>query len=129
MAERTTAGESGSVLPLVAVWLAVAVLGMMAIMAAVGAGVDRARAQAAADAAALAGAADGRGAAELVAARSGGSLERFTEVTRSVGAELNHPVELGRVTYPSVVVTVVVHVDGAMATAAAERFLAPPDSP
>jgi hypothetical protein len=129
MAERTTAGERGSVLPLVAVWLAVAVLAMMAIMAAVGAGVDRARAQAAADAAALAGAADGRAAAELVAAENGGSLERYSEVAQFGGGESNHPGRLGRNTYPAVVVTVVVHVDGAMATASAERFLAQLESP
>jgi hypothetical protein len=129
--------DEGSVLPLVALWLAVLVLSAMAIVAGVDAAVARARAQAAADAAALAGAAEGRVAARMVAERNGGVLLSFVEVQPGAGPAYGQPgagpaygpgidvIDQAHLGLSGVVVTVVVEVDGASAAASAERFLLP----
>lgn len=70
-------GERGSILPLMAVVLAVAVL-MMLVLSALGTHAGRrARAQTAADAAALAGVYEGRAGAEDLAGRNGAVLVGF----------------------------------------------------
>lgn len=119
------ADDRGSVLPLVAVWLGVAVLVAMAIVAGTGAMVGRARAQATADAAALAGAAGGPAAAQVVAESNDGTIVSYVETHRGAGPA-TLPRGPGR-SAPSLLVTVVVDVDGATATAAAERFWPPVD--
>jgi hypothetical protein len=94
-------GERGQVLPLVLVILLLAAGGML-LLARLGArATAQARAQVAADAAALAGAADGRDAAETLAAANGAVLESYDVVGPRV--------------------RVVVRAGDARATAAAER--------
>lgn len=103
--------DDGSVLPLVALWLMALAVMAMGLMVGVDVVVDRTRAQAAADAGALAGAAGGRIEAERVVERNGAVLLSFVE--RPGGS----PQSL-------VVVDVVVQVDGVIAEASGERFVA-----
>lgn len=65
-------GEKGQALPLLLIVLAVGLVGVLVVARLGQAADDAARARTAADAAALAGAADGRAAAEQVAAANGG---------------------------------------------------------
>jgi hypothetical protein len=84
--------EHGQVAPLVALVVA-AVGGLVLGLGRLGAAaVDRAQARTAADAAALAGAADGRDAAEEVAAANGGRVVWF----RRLGVRTGVMVEVGR---------------------------------
>ncbi|MEO7556017.1 MAG: pilus assembly protein TadG-related protein [Acidimicrobiales bacterium] len=71
-------GEQGQVLPLVLIVVLVVVGAALAIVALGRRADDQARAQLSADAAALAGAADGRVAAEAIAAANHGVLVSFT---------------------------------------------------
>ena len=112
--------DEGSVLPLVAVWLAVLVVMAMVVVAVSGAAAGRARAQAAADAVALAGAGGGRSSADAVAAANNATITSY--VQRSAGG--NPLPSAGQSTQSLMVVTVVVEVEGIIAAAAAERFLA-----
>jgi hypothetical protein len=73
-------GQRGQVMPLVMAILAVLVLVLLGVARLGAAANDRARARIAADAAALAGAAEGRNAAAVLAARNGGRLVGFRAV-------------------------------------------------
>lgn len=72
--------ENGQVLPLVAVVIVLAGLAMLAVARFGAVTINRARASAAADAAALAGAAEGRDAADALAAANGGRLRSYEEI-------------------------------------------------
>jgi hypothetical protein len=108
--------DDGSVLPLVAVMLAMLALTAMLLVASVDVLVRRARAQAAADAGALAGAAEGRFRAEEVVEANDGVLVKYRE-------------QPGRSAHSDMVVEVEVEVRGVGAVAAAERYLDLGESP
>lgn len=101
--------ERGSVLPLLALGLALVLVAGLFLVGLAGAAVERAKAQTAADAAALAGAVEGRQAAAELARRNGGELVELrvagdeTIVRVRVGetvAEARAAVELGAVPPP-----------------------------
>ena len=86
--------QRGQVLPLVAVVIVLAGLAMLAVVRFGAVAIDRGRASAAADAAALAGAAEGRQAADALAAANGGRLVAYDEVGRDARVQ----VQVGNVT-------------------------------
>jgi hypothetical protein len=113
MSKGTTSGaraDDGSVLPLLAVVLGVAVLCLLMITATADLAVRRSRAQIAADAGALAGAAEGEGRAGEVVATNGAILSSYRE-------------QPGRGPDALVTVTVRVEFRGASAEAWAERYV------
>ena len=71
--------QRGQVLPLAAGVIAIAAVAMVLVVHVGRAANDRARARTAADAVALAGAAEGRAAAEGIAAANHAAIERYTE--------------------------------------------------
>jgi hypothetical protein len=79
MRHPTFSRQRGQALPLALMLLALAALGALLVTRTAAVAADRARAQQAADAAALAGAAAGRPAAERLAARNGGTVERYEQ--------------------------------------------------
>lgn len=83
-------GDEGQAVPLVAVAVLVAVLGLLVIGRVGRLAVDRAGARTAADAAALAGAAAGRDAAEEVASRNDAQLWAFVDDGRDVEVTVQH---------------------------------------
>lgn len=92
--EKSVAGPSGQVVPLLCLALVV-VAGLLVGLARLGSqAATRARAQTAADAAALAGAAEGEEAARSVAAANDGTLVEFVQA----GALTEVEVRVGRAT-------------------------------
>jgi len=79
---RRLRGERGQAVPLLAALVVIAGLAMIALAHLGGGAVERAAARRAADAAALAGAAEGRGAADRLAAANDASIRRYDESGR-----------------------------------------------
>ena len=84
-------GDSGQVVPVMAVVFVLCVMVLFAVSVLGGRAADRARARTAADAAALAGASAGESEAELAARRNGATVER----SASVGDQFEVRVRVG----------------------------------